>query len=473
VKIQNFRKMLVVALTLLVLAGLMGGWLVMPSGVVNAADAIVTFLDPGLEAAIRDSIGKPDGDIYASDLVGLISLDASVRNINDLTGLEYCTNLTDLYLQFNEITDISILQNLTGLQLLHLYTNHISDISPLQNLTNLRNLDVYQNLISDISYLQNLTGLTSLALSSNQITDINVLQYLTNLEILLISDNRITDISCLQNLTKLQMLDLDFNQINDISALQYCPDINILFLANNHISEIGPLLINAGLGAGDTIFLDVNRLDITPGSPASLVIQQLKLRGASVSYIWQKLMPALSQTWYLDSVTDAFSNPIMEKSGAQNDSVVVGGATTMWVSNLQAATPVVFDDGTWVVQLDISDLAGAYSVEIGSSEGGHGFSAFHTPITGIASGSLLTLYIDLVGVSVPGDQYLALRITSTGTGSIATIGNSYLGAPDSTPSYPVPEMAAIALFALGLSGLAVYIFLKNRKAKAEANKLIS
>ncbi len=76
--------------------------------------APVTFLDSNLEAAIREAI-EVDGPIYASDLVGLSSLNAVERNITDLTGLEHCTSLTELSLRNNQISDIEPLVNNTGL----------------------------------------------------------------------------------------------------------------------------------------------------------------------------------------------------------------------------------------------------------------------------------------------------------------------------------------------------------------------
>jgi Leucine-rich repeat (LRR) protein len=96
-------------------------------------EEIVVFPDPNLEAAIREAIGKPTGDIYQSDLEGLTSLDASSRNITDLSGLEYCTNLTYLCLDENQINDITQLSGLTSLTTLDLSTNQISDIEPLVN----------------------------------------------------------------------------------------------------------------------------------------------------------------------------------------------------------------------------------------------------------------------------------------------------------------------------------------------------
>ena len=56
---------------------------------VGFAQVVVNFPDPGLEAAIGDAINKPSGDIYDSDLVGLIDLNASNRSISDLSGLDF------------------------------------------------------------------------------------------------------------------------------------------------------------------------------------------------------------------------------------------------------------------------------------------------------------------------------------------------------------------------------------------------
>ena len=73
----------------------------------TSADEVVTFPDGNLEAAIREAIGKPSGDIYLSDLVGLTELDASYRDISNLAGLEYCVDLACLDVSNNQISDVS------------------------------------------------------------------------------------------------------------------------------------------------------------------------------------------------------------------------------------------------------------------------------------------------------------------------------------------------------------------------------
>ncbi len=157
------------------LSGLIIMLLISLGGVVSCGPSTVTFPDPNLEAAIREAIDKPEGTILPSDLEGLTYFDASLKEITDLSRLEYCTNLTELYLAFNQISDISALYSLTNLSLLDLGGNQISDISTLSNLTNLTVLELSGNKISDISALSNLTNLAVLFLSTNQISDISPL----------------------------------------------------------------------------------------------------------------------------------------------------------------------------------------------------------------------------------------------------------------------------------------------------------
>lgn len=92
---------------------------------------VVTFPGPYLEAAIREEIGKPTGDIYRSDLARLTMFSVVEKEISNLTGLQYAVNLISLDLWGNQITDISPLSGLTELISLRLRGNQISDISPL------------------------------------------------------------------------------------------------------------------------------------------------------------------------------------------------------------------------------------------------------------------------------------------------------------------------------------------------------
>jgi hypothetical protein len=93
-------------------------------------DRPVAFADANLESLVREGIDMPEGPIYPSDLQGLTNL-GCYRGVTDLTGLEYCTNLTRFSDTVCQISDISPLANLTILRRLSLSDNQISDISPL------------------------------------------------------------------------------------------------------------------------------------------------------------------------------------------------------------------------------------------------------------------------------------------------------------------------------------------------------
>jgi len=100
------------------------------AGMVGCGPTEVTFTDPNLEAAVRVAVAIPERPIYPSDLDELASLNATERNIADLTGLECCTSLLSLNLNDNLISAISSLSNLTSLTFVGLSSNQISRIDP-------------------------------------------------------------------------------------------------------------------------------------------------------------------------------------------------------------------------------------------------------------------------------------------------------------------------------------------------------
>jgi hypothetical protein len=265
---------------------------------------LATFHDHNLEAAVGEAIGKPEGIIYTSDLERLRSLDASDRNITDLSGLEYCTALTELWLDDNKIGDITPLSHLTNLELLNLNGNQVDDISALSHLTNVNYLYLADNEISDITSLSNLVNLgkhrmffippsEDLDLSNNQISDISPLSNLTGLEWVILDDNSISDITPLANLTNLTKLSLSDNRIRDISPLVSLTNLVMLHLANNQIDDITPLSNLVGLGTQEwemisySLHLDLGGnqiIDITPLSNLT-ALKRLSLSNNQISDI--------------------------------------------------------------------------------------------------------------------------------------------------------------------------------------------
>jgi Leucine-rich repeat (LRR) protein/endonuclease YncB( thermonuclease family) len=237
-------------------------------------------------------------------LVRLQRLDLSANRIADIAALAALTELTHLELADNQIKDLTALSGLGALRLLHLDRNPlatlaplsalteleelllgwtgISDLSPLARLTGLERLSLGWNQISDIGPLSGLVRLEQLWLYWNQIGDITALANLTRLNELALRSNQITDIAALTELIELEWLCLSMNRIQDITALAGLTQIKELSLSYNRIVDIAPLVANAGLGAGDTLFVGNNLLDETPGSPAAMAVATLLRRGVSV-----------------------------------------------------------------------------------------------------------------------------------------------------------------------------------------------
>ncbi len=274
----------------------------------EAQATAIIFKDDNLIATVRKALNKPMGPITVADMATLTRLEVGSASISDLTGLEYATNLQELWLNnkqisdlksignltnlqvlglhANQISDITQLTNLTKLRLLYLTDNLISDLKPLANLTNLKGLYLWGNRISDLTPLANLTGLQELWLNHNQISDLKTIDKLINLQVLALQANLISNITTLAKLTKLQGLYLNNNQISDITPLANLTNLQGLYLWNNQIADIAPLVANSqkgGLGQGSFVYIQNNKLDLTAGSPANNYIQNLKGSGIITS----------------------------------------------------------------------------------------------------------------------------------------------------------------------------------------------
>ena len=106
----------------------------------------VEIPDANLRAVISDNLRKArSAPITRADMATLRRIEAQNADINDLTGLEFATNLRDLDLKNNQISDIAALAGLTNLTELWLGWNQISDIAVLAGLTNLKSLLLYSN----------------------------------------------------------------------------------------------------------------------------------------------------------------------------------------------------------------------------------------------------------------------------------------------------------------------------------------
>ena len=282
--------------------------------------------DVNLRAVIAEHLGKAaDAEITEADMLTLRRIIADNREIRDLTGLEFATQLERIEFRHNMITDLSPLAGLTRLNNIKLRGNQITDVTPLAALTEVDWLGLEQNRITDLSPLSGLTKLEGIGISGNRIVDVSplaklnslrridawqtpisdfsslaalrvlrwieygndksitVLPSLTGLKALRrleIHGCGISDISALAELTQLQWLELVNNAITDLSPLKNLTNLTHLNLDANLISDVLPL---SELTKLNLLYLENNLIsDVSPLS-ALTGLQRLDLRNNAVS----------------------------------------------------------------------------------------------------------------------------------------------------------------------------------------------
>lgn len=255
---------------------------------------VVTFVDPQIEAAVRELIpGSESKQLYTSDLwkiteftvpegatryddlqhlIFLTSLTIENCNVEDFAWLSKLTNLQELSVTGTNLSKdaLTIIGNLTNLQKLSLDKCAISNISPITSLTNLLELSLRENYIVDIAALSALTGLQKLDLSGNMaleslvpittltsltwldasnnaISEIVGIGNLKNLTHLSLASNKLTDVSEVTQCSKLNKLDISSNNISDISGLSVLNDLIYLFFADNNVSQLPAFSTDAKL----------------------------------------------------------------------------------------------------------------------------------------------------------------------------------------------------------------------------------
>ena len=234
----------------------------------------VQIPDPNLRAAIAEALGKNiNAAITVDEIKGLKKLEGQNRDIRDLTGLQFATNLNELLLWDNQISDISPIAGLVNLRhlrlngspisdfshlkslknLTHMALNDtpLSDLSPLAGLINLVWLDLWDTDLSDLSPIAGLVNLKSIGITGGNITDLSPFAGLINMESIFIWGNPVSDLKPLAGLTKLRKIDICGAHITDLKPLVGLTGLEILYFYSNEISDIKPL-------AGLTRLRDVN-----------------------------------------------------------------------------------------------------------------------------------------------------------------------------------------------------------------------
>jgi hypothetical protein len=242
-------------------------------------DELVDFPDAGLAAAVRAALDlSPGSDIRALDLLRLTELDASGRDVSDLTGLRSCVNLTNLNLSGNQLTDALDAQvtQLPSLLELDISGNRLESMPNLATMSHLWNLSVVGNGaltsvgtvaaipslrrldlsgtgITELTALAPATGLESLALMSTEVSDLTPISGFTQLRSLWLNGSAVKNLDPLIGLTALENLAAAQEGIEDVSALALLPNLKDVNLGENQIHDLQGLVDNVDFGVSDRL----------------------------------------------------------------------------------------------------------------------------------------------------------------------------------------------------------------------------
>lgn len=180
-----------------------------PLGVeINAAN----FPNANFRAIVgRNDIDK-DQNGYLSDaeINAVTKLGLDQAGIDNLKGVNYFTNLTELYCADNNLASIDI-SKLVKLEKLGVDHNALTQLDVSKNV-NLKELWCYENKITQLDVTKN-TKLTLLSCYDNQLTQLNVSKNL-DLAKLWCFKNQLSSLD-VKNLTKLTLLHCNTNKIGE------------------------------------------------------------------------------------------------------------------------------------------------------------------------------------------------------------------------------------------------------------------
>lgn len=194
----------------------------------HGEDYVIEWADEGMEAHIRMWLGKPEGDIYHSDVwdIRLIHIGTQCEVPYDVimelppesrdyfTNMDFCYEESRMYYDVTKLPTISSLEDLRHFDSLQYLTMDAYELSNISDLTACKNLKVLQLCGTQLKSLDEIGQLTSLErlnlsqCSSEGKFDLEPLRNLTNVWYCSITNEEIMSLEPLVDLP-LKVLSID------------------------------------------------------------------------------------------------------------------------------------------------------------------------------------------------------------------------------------------------------------------------
>lgn len=197
----------------------------------------MNFPDANFRKALAEKYNISDDgndEIIPEKIVATGILKLSQKNISDLTGIEYFTELTRLYCDNNHLTSLDLSKN-TKLTVLDISNNQLTSLNVSNNIY-LKNLDCSNNLLTSFDVSKN-PRLNSLDCSDNQIAVLDISRN-TDLDYLYCSNNLLSSLK-VYSCWHLRILHCFGNSLTSLTGLS----ANFLVNLNCYSNQIkGPAM---------------------------------------------------------------------------------------------------------------------------------------------------------------------------------------------------------------------------------------
>lgn len=214
-------------------------------------DGPVEFQDATVEGVLRDAIGKPEGEVYISELQDIheLRLDGDALGgadqINNLNDLSHCYNLQSLRLVSVEVPSLEPLYTLPQLEWIGFWSTAVTG-EMLEEIGRLPVLERFFLGTGEFTDWGDLTDGSFLLPVADRLTVLyaqgsidwnpEVLAQMTELETLLIEDT--DDLSFLEQMTGLKQLRLYCCTPEDWSPLRFLEDLEYLTIRGNMYTTV-------------------------------------------------------------------------------------------------------------------------------------------------------------------------------------------------------------------------------------------
>ena len=213
--------------------------------------------------------------LIISQAVNIDLMDCSARNIQNLDGLQYFTNLMYLVCENNNLHTLPFLTNLVNLHFLRCRYDSLTTLPDLSALTKLDTFLCSHNQLTMLPNLSTLVQLHQFSCGDNKLTTLPDISALTQMRDFECYSNHLTVLPDMSAMVNLQIIYCESDQLISLPDLSALTNLQYLFCWSNQLTSLPGLSTLTNL---IELNCDTNQLTSMPDLSALINLQNLNCR---------------------------------------------------------------------------------------------------------------------------------------------------------------------------------------------------